>query len=98
MVFLTPYFDRAVFRSFTQLRSSIPRIALKLTPGRSFILPFLNIITECSTKLCQFPWTPTKILTLNETLTLTTFLRAELGFLGFIVKTLIQIPFLFGIL
>ena len=67
-----------------------------LTPGRSLTLPPLIRTTLCSCKLCPTP--PIYAVTSNPfvSLTLATFLQAELGFFGVVVLTTVQTPLLCG--
>jgi hypothetical protein len=62
------------------------------TPGRSFTLPPRIKTTECSWRLWPSP--PIYEVTSYPlvSLTLQTFLKAELGFLGVVVYTRVQTP------
>ena len=94
--FLAPYFDLPCILLATPAQSSAPLTIWYLTPGRSLTLPPLIRTTLCSCKLCPTP--PMYAVTSNPfvSLTLATFLKAELGFLGVVVLTTVQTPLLCG--
>lgn len=56
-----------------------------LIPGKSFVLPPLTSTTECSCRLCPSPGMYAIVVSPVLSLTLATFLTAELGFLGLVV-------------
>ena len=93
---LAPYFDRLCFLSFTPDASSVPLTMWYLTPGRSFTLPPLSNTTECSWILWPIPGIYAVTSNPEVKRTLATFINAELGFLGVVVYTLVQTPFLCG--
>ena len=96
--FLTPYMDLRLTLPTTPDKSYFPRIQEKWTPGRS-LAPTPEIKTsECFLKLWPFPgiWATRCFLFDNKILT--TGLRAELGFLGVVIRTFITTPFIWGLL
>src|SRR3989449_300234 len=52
---LAPYLERDCLRSFTPAASSVPRMILYRTPGRSLTRPPRIITIECSWRLCPSP-------------------------------------------
>jgi hypothetical protein len=91
-----PYFDRLCIRPSTAVASRTPRTTWYRTPGRSLTRPPRNRTTECSWSLCPSPGMYAETSEPFVRRTRATLRRAELGFLGVVVKTFVQTPRLKG--
>src|SRR5664279_3094479 len=90
--FLVPYLERLCLRSFTPAVSRLPRTMWYRTPGKSLTLPPRINTIECSCKLWPSPGMYAITSSLLVSLTLATLRKAEFGFLGVVVYTLVHTP------